>query len=140
MVRPIINAVDHLNLIRHHFAIVQRIEEQFPQTHDRPTAKLTIDARPFAKIFREIAPLRTGTRNPEYTIQNLTVIVRKPAATPTNSDDEWFEKRPFCVLHQLSRQDCLLQKATLMIQNSHLFWNPVCQQNLGQYIDEYRAP
>ncbi len=110
-------AVDHLNLIRHRFAFVQRIQDQVPKARDGPASELAINARPFAELFRQIAPLRAGARNPENPVQNLAVVICRSTASPSYSDDERFKERPFRVLHQQSRQSCLPQKATLN-QNS----------------------
>jgi len=120
------------------FAIGQRINDQFPNARDRPTPKLTIDARQFAKLFRKIALLRTSAPNQEYRVHNSKMIVRKQAAEPTKTNDEWFEKRPFSGLHRRSHQGYFLQKATSN-QARTTFGHPVYQENLMITLGKWQS-
>jgi hypothetical protein len=110
MMRPNDGAVDHLNLAGSRATVVESIENQVPQACQRPAPELAIDARPFAELLRQVPPLRSSARNPEYPVQHKPMVRRRPAATPPNGNDERLKKRPFSVFHQQSSQDSLLRK------------------------------
>lgn len=129
MVGPDDGRVDHLHVAGPRPAVIKRIEGQLPQTGQRPAAKLAIDAGPFAELFRQIAPLRPGSSDPENAIENPSMIRSRSTAATANCDNEIPEERPFSVIHQQPCQDRLPRENDLESRFSR-FGNPVCQQVL----------
>lgn len=129
MVGPDDGRVDHVHLAGPCPAVIQRIQHQFPQTGQRPAAKLTIDTRPFAKLFRQIAPLGPGSGDPEDAIENPSMIRSRSATATAYCDNEIQEERPFSVIHQQPCQDRLRRENDLE-SRFRRFGNPVCQQVL----------
>ena len=74
MVRSDDGAVDHLNLIRQRTAVVQRVKDHLPEAGERPAPELAIDRAPFAELFLQVPPRRTGTGDSEHAIQNTAMI------------------------------------------------------------------
>ena len=121
-------AVDHLDLIGQNTAFIQRFKDHLPQTRQRPSAKLPVDARPLAKLFRQISPGSACACNPEHTIQRQSVIRRRAPTASSNSKHERFKERPFGVCHQQSSQSSL-SKRQLELDLKPIE-NPVCQHDL----------
>ena len=130
MVRPDYCAVDHLQAGVAAAAVVESFEQKLPQAGQCPAPKLTVNRRPFAKMFMQVAPRNAGAGNPENPIENEAVVPwATPAARPS-FDHERFKPRPFLVAHQTPDQGSL--------PNSHLesdaqpLGNPLCQHDLSR--------
>lgn len=57
-------------------AFVQGVHDLRPVPRQCPTPKLQIDARPYSRLLRQVAPGRTGASDPENSIKNTAVIGR----------------------------------------------------------------
>ena len=121
--------IDHLHDGGRPALLVQRVEHQFEQAGFRPAAELLVDGVPLAEIVVQIAPRRTGPRDPEDAVENLPVILRRPPALAAPYDNQGFEKRPFLIRHQPANQD-RLPKSSLESRPA-IRVNPLCQQSLG---------
>ncbi len=128
MVRPDYCAVDHLQAGVAAAAVVERFEQQLPQAGQRPAPELTVNRRPFAKMFVQIAPGNARPRNPENPIQNKAMIPRAPTAARTALDHEWLKTGPFLVAHQTPDQDGLPKRH--LESDTAAFGNPLCQHFL----------
>jgi hypothetical protein len=62
-------------------------------------------------MLMQVAPRDTRSRNPEYAIQNKTMVLRAPATPRTPFDHEWLKAAPFFVAHQTSDQNSLPKAA-----------------------------
>ena len=129
MVRPDYCAVDHLQAGVPTAAIVERFEQQLPQTGQRPAPELTVNRRPFAKVLMQVAPGNACPRNPENTIQNKAMIPRASPAARAALDHEWLKPGPFFVTHQTPDQGSLLK--SYRESETTQFGNPLCQHNLA---------
>ncbi len=87
-------AIDHLQGVRNDPAFVQLLQDQLPETAERPSSKLPIDTRPLTELFREIPPRRTGAGNPEKTIKNSAVVGGFAPIRGADRQDERFKERP----------------------------------------------
>ena len=128
MVRPDYCAVDHLQAGVATTAIVERFEQQLPQAGQCPAPELSINRRPFAEMFMQIAPGSAGARNPENPIQNKAMIPRTTTAARASLDHEWLKTRPFLVAHQTPDHSSL-PKGHLESDTTP-FGNPLCQHLL----------
>lgn len=66
------HAVDHLQRIWRHPAHVQRLQDLLPQPRQTPPLELPRDRRPFAELFRQVAPgqrVRAIQKTPSRTIR-----------------------------------------------------------------------
>ena len=106
-------AVDHLQLVWRNPRVVQRVEDILPQSGQGPAAELAVDRRPLAELFGQVAPRRTGSCDPEYTIQNKTMIRRLPPVRVSDGTNETLEEGPRIVGYQVARQDHLLRRDEL---------------------------
>ena len=120
--------VDHLHGRGRPAFFVQGVDHQFEQAGFRPTAELLVDRVPRAEMLVEIAPRRTGPRDPEDAVENLPVILRRPPTLAAPYDNQRFEKRPFLIRHQPANQD-RLPKSSLESRPA-IRVNPLCQQDL----------
>ena len=111
--RPDNGAVDHLDALLDALRLIEGLEKKLPQPCKRPAAELPVDRRPFAEMLVQITPLGTSAGEPEYAIQNKTMILRASSAMRTTNRDEGLEAGPFLIRHQSSNQHRLLPKATL---------------------------
>jgi len=122
-------AVDHLQRIRHDPALVQRLQDLFPQPRQRPAPELPIDRRPFAELFRQVAPGRPRSGDPENPIQNKPMVRGLAAVRRTDSQDEAFKERPLVVRHQVSCHAGLHCRYQLESRSPRPV-NPFCQHAL----------
>ena len=63
-----------LHLIGNIAAIVENIKNKLPKARFHPPVELLINRPPFPEFFRKITPLRAGSCDPEYAIQNAAMI------------------------------------------------------------------
>lgn len=124
-------AVDHLESIRRRPALVQGVHDVLPETCPRPASELPVDARPFAKFLRQVAPWGTGASDPEYPIKNKAVVGRFAPIRRTDRQDKPFKERPFLVRHQVSCQAGLHRRYQLELY-PHRDVNPFCQHGLAE--------
>ena len=122
-------AVDHLQRIRHDPALVQRLQDLFPQPRQRPAPELPIDRRPFAELFRQVASGRPRSGDPENPIQNKPMVRGLAAVRRTDSQDEAFKERPLVVRHQVSCHAGLHCRYQLESRSPRPV-NPFCQHAL----------
>jgi hypothetical protein len=89
--------VDHLHRVWNGVAVDQGFKKQIPQASARPSEKLPIDRTPFAEIFRQIAPGSAGPGDPEYTVENTSVVIGRTTALRSSLDKERLIERPFSI-------------------------------------------
>ena len=124
-------AIDHLHTVRHRFAVVQDLKDHLPKPCQRPTPELPIDRAPLAKLLREVTPRRSCSGDPEHAIQYKTMIRRLASVRLSDCTDERFEECPFCVRHQVARQDSLPSESYLESRQGFTV-NPFCQHDLRE--------
>src|SRR5690606_9595917 len=98
------SAINHLELVWRDPSVVQRIQDILPQSRQSPAAELTVDRGPLAKLFGQIAPWRTSPCDPEYTIQNKTMVRRFPPVRVPDGTNEALEECPLSVGSQVACQ------------------------------------
>ena len=131
MVRPNHRAVDHLHAVQRSAAVVQRLQHQLPDAGQRPAPELPVDRRPFAETIVQIAPRRTGSRDPEHPVKHAPMIRRRASALVSRRNHERREKRPFLIRHQAPNQDRLPKNS--LESRPKIRVNPLCQQDLELY-------
>ena len=104
---------DHLDAFADAFGLVQGFQQKVPQSGERPAPELSIDRRPFAEMFVQVAPLRPGAGDPENPIENKAMVLRPSPAMGAPNRHEWLKAGPFRIRHQSPNQVRLLAKATL---------------------------
>ena len=104
MMGPDHGAVDHLRGAWHSPAFVQGLHDLLPESRQHPAPELAVDARPLAKLFRQIALWRAGPGNPEYPIKNKPVVGGFASVRRARRKDETLKERPFFVRHKVSCQ------------------------------------
>ena len=57
------------------------------QARKRPAAELAVDGRPLPDLRRQVAPLRTRSRDPENAPQNKAMVDRLPPIRGTHRKD-----------------------------------------------------
>lgn len=92
-VRPDDGAVDHLDRLADALDVVQHLEQEIPQTSQGPSAEMAIDRRPLTEEIRQVAPLGTGSGNPEDTVEDEPMIPRSATAVGASCRHEGLEKR-----------------------------------------------
>lgn len=133
MMGPDHGAVYHLKGVWHGPALVQGVQDILPEPRQRPAPELAVDARPLAKLFRQIAPWRTGSGNPENPIKNTAVVGGFASVRGADGENEPLVERPLLVRHQVSCQADLYRRYQLESRstpNRNLF----CQHGLAQVI------
>lgn len=85
-------------------AFGERFEHQVPKSAHRPTAELAVHRVPIAEFLGQIAPRRTGPRDPECRIKGAPMITRWTAPQRTCLNDEWLKKSPLGVRQKSSYQ------------------------------------
>ena len=128
MVRPDYCAVDHLQAGVAAAAVVERFEQQLPQTGKRPAPELAVNRRPFAEMLVQVAPGNARPRDPKNPIQNKPMISRTPPTPRTALDHEWLKTHPFLVAHQTPDHGSLPKSH--LESDTHLLGNPLCQRLL----------
>ena len=123
------SAVDHLQGVWQRAAFVQGVHDLLPEPRQCPTPKLPIDARPFSKLLRQVAPRRAGPSDPENPIKNKAVIGRFTPVRGADCKDEPLKERPFLVRHQVSCQAGLHRRYQLESCLTATV-NPFCQHGL----------
>jgi hypothetical protein len=131
MMRPDHCAVDHLQLVRRNSSMVESVQDVLPQPCQRPAAELAVDRRPLAELFGQVTPSCTSSRNPEYAIQNKTMIRRSTPVRATNWTNKAFEEGPVIVGYKVASQDHLPRRDELESQNAGQR-NPFCQHDIGR--------
>jgi len=84
MMHPDHCAVDHLQLVWRNSGMVESVQDVLPQPCQSPAAELAVDRRPIAEFFGQVTPSRSSSHNPEYAIQNKTLIRRFTPIRATN--------------------------------------------------------
>ena len=107
--RPDNGAVDHLDALLDALRLIEGLEKKLPQPCKRPAAELPVDRRPFAEMLVQITPLGTSAGEPEYAIQNKTMILRASSAARTALDHEGLKTGPFLIAHQTTDQGSFLK-------------------------------
>ena len=97
-------AINHLEFVWRDPGVVQRVQDVLPQSRQSPAAELTVDRRPLAELLGQVAPRRTGSRDPENPIQNKTMIRRLPPVRVPDAANEALEEGPLIVGYQVARQ------------------------------------
>lgn len=128
MVGPHDGAVDHLHAVRFRSTVSQRFEHQLPDPGQCPAPELAIDRAPLAEILMQVAPLRTGPRNPEDAIKDQPVIARRATALAPARHDEGLKERPLRIRHQTANHDRLRKSDLESLFEPPV--NPICQQDL----------
>jgi len=105
------------------------MSSQRPASVQRPASELPVDARPFAKLLRQVPPWGTGASDPENPIKNKAVVGRFAPVRRTDRQDKPFKERPFLVRHQVSCQADLHRRYQLE-SCLHRDVNPFCQHGL----------
>jgi hypothetical protein len=113
MMRPDDGTVDHLDCLTGIFDIIQRFQQELPETTQGPSAELPVDRGPLAEEVGKVAPLRSRSGDPEDPVEDTAVITRAATAVSAARRHERLEKFPFLVAHQSTHQRRLLPKATL---------------------------
>ena len=131
MVRPDYSAVDHLQAGIAAATVVEGFEQQLPQARQRPAPELSVNRRPFAEMFMQIAPGNTSACNPENPIQNKAMIPRATATARTALDHERLKTGPFLVAHQTPDHGSLPKSH--LESDTHPLGNPLCQRALVNF-------
>lgn len=129
-------AVDHLKGVWHGPALVQSVHDLLPEPRQRPAPELAVDARPLAKLFRQIGPWRAVPSNPENPIKNKAMVGGLASVPGAVCQDEPLKERPFLVRHQVSYQaglNCRYQLESCSKPDVNPFW----QHNLAIRCKEY---
>ena len=122
--RPGDGAVDHVPASIRLGEFAQRLQHRIPDAGERPTPEPLIDAVPFAIFVRQMAPLRSGSCNPQHALEIAPIVVCR-AATPTPL--RWQQRRdqrpfrvgnpdPF-VQHRTSHQDAVLNQTRILLSS-----------------------
>lgn len=106
-------AVDHLEAGLAGAAVVQRLQHHVPDAGERPAPELAIHRVPGPEVLMKVPPRRARSRNPEYPIQNKSVVNRRAATPPGRSRQERLEKLPLIIRHQTTNHATLPQRAAL---------------------------
>jgi len=83
-----------------------------------------LDARPLAKLLGQVAPCGTGAGNPEYAIENKSVVGGRATTLTSHRYKKGFKERPLGILHQQPRQD---KRFIVTVTGRHQtvrFWPP----------------
>jgi hypothetical protein len=129
MMRPDYCAIDHLQTGVAATAVIERFEQKFPQTGQRPAPELAVNRRPLTKMLVQITPGNTRPGYPENPIQNKAMIPRATATARTAFDHKRLKAVPFFVAHQTPDHGSLLK--SYLESETTPFGNPLCQHNLG---------
>ena len=124
------SAVDYLQGIRRGPALVQGVHDVLPETRQRPTSELPVDARPLAELFGQVTPWGTSARDPENPIKNNAMAGRFAPVRRTDRQDKSFKERPLFVRHQVSCQAGLHSRYQLESRSAR-DGNPFCQHGLA---------
>ena len=89
---------DHLKGVRHRSTLVQGVHDLFPEPRQRPALELTVDARPFAELVRQVSSWCTSLSYPENAIKNTAVIGRF-APVRRGQLEQALKERPFLLHH-----------------------------------------
>ncbi len=92
--RPDNGQVDHLDAFADAFGLVQGFQQKVPQSGERPAPELSIDRRPFAEMFVQVAPLRPGAGDPENPIENKAMVLRPSPAMGAPEPSRMAQSRP----------------------------------------------
>ena len=103
-------SVYHLNAVLTGAAVIKRRQQHIPDPGEWAAAELPVDRTPLAEMIVEIAPGRTGPRDP---VQNQTMIFWPPAALRAGLDHERLEERPLVIRHQATEPCPLPSKSSL---------------------------
>ena len=110
MVRADDGAVDHLQGIWHCPALVQGLQDVLAEARECPAPELSVDARPFAELGRQVSPWYAGAGDPENAIKDEAMVGRPAPVRVTDSTNEMFKEHPFLVRHEVSCQAGLLRR------------------------------
>jgi hypothetical protein len=110
MMCPDDGCIDHLQRRIAHAATGERFQDHVPDAAVGPPPELAEDRIPVAEFFRQIAPRRAGSHDPEDCIEHATVIARRPTAA---TSQERLEIRPLIVRHQPANHRRSPQRAAL---------------------------
>jgi hypothetical protein len=105
--------VDHLHRVGNGLAVRQHFKQQIPQAGSRPSEKLPVYRAPLAKIIGQITPWGAGSSDPEYAIENTSVVVRRPTSFWSCLDQKGFKESPFGIQKTAANQSCLLSRGSL---------------------------
>src|SRR5882672_12486447 len=83
----------------------QRIEDAFPNALLGPAAEALENAVPVAERWRQIAPGRTRTRNPEYSVDKKTIVLAVPALVTFLARNKTLDAPPLRVRQFSPNQD-----------------------------------
>ena len=107
-----------------------RVQDVLPQPCARPAAEPAADRGPLAEFFGRVAPWRTGSCDPENTIQNKTMIRKFPPVRGPEGTSEALEEGPPIAGYQAARQVHLPRRDALEPKGA-CQRNPLCQHDLG---------
>jgi hypothetical protein len=113
MMRADDGGVDHLYAVWNSLAVCDGFEQNIPDAGSRPSEKLTVDGAPLAEFIGQIAPRRSGSRYPEYAIENASMIARRTAAFRPGLDQKRFKESPIRIRKPPSNQPRLLSRGSL---------------------------
>ena len=108
-----------------------RVQDVLPQPCARPAAEPAADQGPLAEFFGRVAPWRTGSCDPENTIQNKTMIRKFPPVRGPEGTSEALEEGPPIAGYQAARQVHLPRRDALEPWDA-CRRNPFCQHDLGR--------
>jgi hypothetical protein len=87
--------VDPLHAVLSHAAFVERGQQHIPNFCKRPAPELLIDETPPTKVVVQVTPQRSHSSNPEYLVQDQTMVFRPAASSWSRLDHERREKAHF---------------------------------------------
>ena len=116
-------------VVRHRPTVVERLQDHVPETSNRPSPELAVNAGPFAELSGQVAPLGPGAGNAEHTVENLAMIAGRPPTTSRIASIN-----PSKNAHSASS---INNRAKIASPERYLesdltrFGNPLCQQRSG---------
>lgn len=95
---------------------LKHVENVLPRPGQDPATELSVERCPLAELFGQVTPGRTGSCNPENTVQKKAMIRRLPPNRVSNCTNRAFEERTLTVGYQVARQVHLPRRDGLELQ------------------------
>jgi hypothetical protein len=105
--------VDHLHAVGDSLAVCNGFEQDIPNASLRPSQKLAIHRAPLAKFAGQVAPRRSSSRDPKYTIENTSMIARRSTALRPCLNQKWLKESPIRIRKPASNQFRLPSRGSL---------------------------